>query len=41
MFGYSDSRVKNWAKVKKFMENKQLHIVNTAKFISQGLTFDL
>lgn len=37
MLGYSDKRVKEWVKLKKFMESKQLHIVNTAKFISQGL----
>lgn len=41
VFGYSDARVKNWVNLRKFMEGKQLHIVNTARFIAQGLCFDL
>lgn len=41
VFGYGDKRVKEWVNLKKFMDNKQIAIVNTAKFIAQGLNFDL
>ena len=41
VFGYADKRVKDWVGLKKFMENKQVAVVNVAKFINQGLSFDL
>lgn len=41
VFGYADKRVRDWLALRKFMEGKQVHIVNLAKFINQGLSFDL
>ena len=41
VFGYADKRVKEWVALKKFMDGKLIGVVNTAKFISQSLGFDL
>ncbi len=41
VFGYSDKRVKEWVGLKKFMDGKLIGVINTAKFISQSLGFDL
>ena len=41
VFGHSDKRVKEWVSLKKFMDNKLIGIINTGKFISQTLKFDL